>query len=451
LAFLIPMIEIMLRREIPLKQNQVGCLVISPTRELARQIFMVAEQLCKELPKIRPMLFVGGTDVADEETLFLTEGCQLLVATPGRLLDAMKRLSTLDTRQLEVLVLDEADVLLDMGFEVALTEILRGLPKQRRTGLFSATQTKKVAALARAGLRNPAVIKVRVNGAAEGTGQSTPSTLKIFYMMTPPEQKLSQLIAFMQQHRQSKMIIFFTTCACVEYFTTLLRGLPALQGKAAGCSAKASASADSSSAKGAGGAGDDEAAGVRIESLHGRMVPKRRQASYQNFLDSSRCVLLCTDVAARGIDIPDVDWIVQYDPPTDPDFFIHRVGRTARAGRVGGALSLLLPSEDTYVHFLSAKKVPIAELPMAADAVDVLPQMKKLAVSDRDVLEKGTRAFVSFIRAYKEHQCQFIFRFTQLDLGAMARAYALLQMPHMKEVGACVLALLLACWLCSVS
>ena len=125
-------------------------------------------------------------------------------------------------------------------------------------------------------------------------------------------------------------------------------------------------------------------------------------------------------------------------PWQDPSFFVHRVGRTARAGRSGKSLTFLLEAEDPYVEFLRLKQVPLTplEVPaLEADAAgEALEAARKLALADREVLESGTRAFTSFVRAYKEHQCQFIFRFAKLDLNAMARSYALPRLPRMPEL-----------------
>ena len=152
--------------------------------------------------------------------------------------------------------------------------------------MFSATQTKQVRALARAGLRNPVTIAVAIGGNSTGGPQQTPTTLSNFYQLLTPEQKLPQLIAFCEAHQQQKLIIFFATCASVDFFSKLIALLPPIQ-----------------------------RSGLEIESLHGRMAPKKREASYKRFVDLKRGILICTDVAARGIDIPDVDWIIQFDPP----------------------------------------------------------------------------------------------------------------------------------------
>ena len=210
--------------------------------------------------------------------------------------------------------------------------------------------------------------------------------------------------------------MFVLTCAAVDYYAAVLPKVKALV-----------------------------AAGVAktVEALHGRMPQKRRVAVYDRFLAAPSGVLLCTDVAARGVDIPDVDWIVQFDPPTDPALFVHRVGRAARAGRSGSAVCFLTPDEDAYVDFLRLRRVPLEPLAPYAAPADPLPDMRKAAAADRDVLEKGTRAFVSFVRAYKEHHCRFIFRFEKVDLPNAIRAHALLSLPKMPELRAAGVAALM--------
>lgn len=159
--------------------------------------------------------------------------------------------------------------------------------------------------------------------------------------------------------------------------------------------------------------------------------------------------LLCTDVAARGLDIPDVHWVVQLDPPQNPATFVHRCGRTARAGRAGAALCLLAPHEDSYVHLVACRQVPMTEqAPLShcaegAIAADETPEVladavcaaaRKLAESDRAVMEKATKAFVAHVRGYKEHHCRFIFQLSDLDLNHLGRMLGVLRLPVMKEV-----------------
>lgn len=447
LAFLIPMVEIILRRTALLTKNQVGGLVISPTRELARQTYDIAKDLCKFASLTEPLLLVGGggghRPVTADLDAFAKAGSDIVIGTPGRIDDILSRYNDLQVNELECLVLDEADVLLDMGFEVTLTSILSKLPKMRRTGLFSATKSGTSAAgasaksvkklMARAGLRNPVMINVAIAAALEDTSskkantssadhglhlapqeQATPSSLTNYYVISPLDEKLSRLVAFLKQHKDEKVIVFFLTCACVEFYGLALQQL---------------LRSDT----------------YYIETLHGKLAPKRREKAMERFRSGGSAdesgstsarkakgsILLCTDVAARGLDVPDIEWTVQFDAPVDPSQYIHRVGRSARAGRIGSSLIFLSPKEDSFIDFLRNRKVPITEIgndERCAPSVsfienttndgqedkvkisNVLPKIRQLVLEDRDLLEKGTKAYTSYIRAYKEHQCAFIFR-----------------------------------------
>ncbi len=243
-------------------------------------------------------------------------------------------------------MLDEADTLLDMGFRDTISQLLAFLPKQRRTGLFSATQTKEVRELARAGMRNPVSISVRVqtrsnNGnsaensnnsdlvpraSADGKAptmqlqQATPSTLDNCYMVCEYDQRPDELLNFLKTHLDKKIIVFCATCACVDYYSNVFDQITK-RGKLLPES-------------------------LEIIAFHGKMVPKKRTGLYRKFVKLAAGVMFSTDVAARGVDIPDVDWIVQLAAPKDPAFFVHRVGRTARAGRNGGAMLFVTAEEQ---------------------------------------------------------------------------------------------------------
>eukprot|EP00908_Phaeocystis_cordata_P022001 Transcript_4409.p1 GENE.Transcript_4409~~Transcript_4409.p1 ORF type:complete len:659 (+),score=328.87 Transcript_4409:66-2042(+) len=433
LAFLIPLFEILHRREDPLRPHQVGALIIEPTRELAVQVHAVLCQLAASWPELRVALMVGGTDIRADMAAFSERGGNVLVGTPGRLDDLMLRLSEMVLRELELLVLDEADRLLDMGFEQTLNAILQRLPKQRRTGLFSATQTRQLLQLCRAGLRNPVRVEVKVKlvappgapppaggaggaaaaggadgGAAAKRAQATPSSLQLYYMVCEEEQRLPQLLHFVcaKLAAGQKLMCYFLTCAAVDYYAAALPQLAQLRG-------------------------------ARLGALHGKMAPKNRTKAYEWFVaQRDGAVLLCTDVAARGLDIPDVDWIVQFDAPQEPNAFVHRVGRTARMGRHGQALLLLRPHEDTYTQFLALRKVPLQLMEPAPGLPSLRPQLTPLLLADRAVMEKAAAAFVATVRAYSEHECKFIFQLSQLDLGALASALALLRLPRMRELRA---------------
>ncbi|KAK4489297.1 hypothetical protein RD792_005101 [Penstemon davidsonii] len=410
LAFVVPLVEI-LRRAPPPKINQVMGIIISPTRELASQIFKVAEPFISTLSNVRPMLLVGGVEVKDDLRKIEEEGANLLIGTPGRLNDIIERLDMLDCRNLEILILDEADRLLDMGFQKQLSSIISRLPKLRRTGLFSATQTEAVEELSKAGLRNPVRVEVRaeVKGSKDSTSTQqiassrTPSGLHIEYLQCEADKKPLQLIDLLTKNKARKIIIYFMTCACVDYWGAVLPRLSALKG-------------------------------FSLIPLHGKMKQSAREKALSSFTSLSSGILLCTDVAARGLDIPGVDCIIQYDPPQDPNVFVHRVGRTARMGRQGSAIVFLLPKEEAYVEFLRIRRIPLEERKCSDEAPDIIPEIRAAAIKDRDIMEKGLRAFVSYIRAYKEHHCSFIFRWKELELGKLGMGCGLLQLPCVPEV-----------------
>lgn len=195
--------------------------------------------------------------------------------------------------------------------------------------------------------------------------------------------------------------VFFLTCACVDFYGDSLKQI----------------------------LGEDD---IYVELLHGKLVQKRREKSMDRFRESSGGTLFCTDVAARGLDVADVDWVIQLDAPQEPSQFVHRVGRSARAGRKGSSLVFLTEKEEAYVDLLSNRSVQLKSFPESepccgavkklTDSSDkeaensdgtitnILPKIQGLVLKDRDLLEKGTKAFTSYIRAYKEHVCAFIFR-----------------------------------------
>ncbi|XP_028342140.1 ATP-dependent RNA helicase DDX55 isoform X1 [Physeter macrocephalus] len=406
LAFIIPILEILLRREEKLKKSQVGAIIITPTRELAVQIDEVLSHFTKPFPQFSQILWIGGRNPGEDVARFKEHGGNIIVATPGRLEDMFRRKAEgLDlascVRSLEVLVLDEADRLLDLGFEASINTILEFLPKQRRTGLFSATQTQEVENLVRAGLRNPVRISVKEKGAAASSTQKTPSRLENYYMVCKADEKFNQLVHFLRNHKQEKHLVFFSTCACVEYYGKAMEAL---------------------------------VKGVKVMCIHGKMKYKRNKI-FTEFRKLQSGILVCTDVMARGIDIPEVNWVLQYDPPSNASAFVHRCGRTARIGHGGSALVFLLPMEDSYVNFLAInQKCPLQEMKVQKNTVDLLPKLRSMALADRAVFEKGMKAFVSYVQAYAKHECNLIFRLKDLDFASLARGFALLRMPKMPEL-----------------
>lgn len=404
LAFVVPLLELLLRRhrEWPWKPTEVGAIILSPTRELATQTFQVLGTFLGQLSHFQAKLLVGGNSVDEDITQLRAHGANIVVCTPGRLLDLLERKSELNmagrVKSLELLVLDEADRLLDLGFKTTINTILSYLPRQRRTGLFSATQTKEVQDLMRAGLRNPVLVSVR-----EKASTSTPLLLQNYYMSVQPEQKFAQMVGFIRERRIMKAMLFLPTCACVEYWAEVLPHF---------------------------------VKHLKVLALHGKMK-NRRNKVLDKFRELKNVLLLCTDVLARGVDVPEMDWVLQWEPPSNAAAFVHRVGRTARQGHDGNALIMILPSEDAYVDFLQRnqkvvlKKVEVSGAPDYAECNAVI---HRLQLDDRSVFDKGNRAFVSHIQAYSKHECSYILRVADLNLGKIATGYGLLKMPLMPEL-----------------
>ncbi|KAL7022675.1 hypothetical protein ACKWTF_012341 [Chironomus riparius] len=407
LSFIVPMLEILLKRhnEYQWKKTEIGAIILSPTRELATQTSDVLEKFLNE-PEfnfLSQKLLVGGTSVEEDVEYFRKNSVHILICTVGRLMDLLERNDDIKlagrVKSVEILILDEADRLLDLGFEVQINTILSYLPKQRRSGLFSATQTKELFDLIRAGLRNPVIISVK-----EKANISTPKLLQNFYMIAPAEQKLNYLLKFIESFDIQKAMLFLPTCACVEYWSEILPHL----------------------------------LDMPILSIHGKMKKKRLKILNQ-FRELDKVILLCTDLMARGVDVPEMDWVLQFDPPSNSASFVHRVGRTARQGCEGKALIMLLSNETPYIDFLSKnQKIEMKAAETNEDWNDNFNRINgiihKIQQKDKNIFDKATRAFVSHIKSYSKHECNLILRLKDLDLGKIASSYGLLRLPKMPEM-----------------
>ena len=351
LAFVIPVVEMLSKRVQQWTKHEVGALVLSPTRELASQIASVFTPF---LPgSLNSAILIGGSDIQADVALINEQGAQVVIATPGRLVDLLSRSDcrlASAVRSIEVLILDEADRLLELGFEQSINIVLSYLPKQRRTGLFSATLTQGVQSLIRAGMRNPITITLRDSCSTDDL-TPTPRTLNNYYLVSSAQTKVAHLFSLLKTLRDKKIIVFFATCAAVSYFAQLTkRLLPS----------------------------------ANVLALHGRMHSKR-QKCFDRFSSSTSAVLMCTDVMARGVDFPCVDWVIQFDPPSSTKAFVHRCGRTARSGNQGQALVMLLESEVTYVDFLKLNQhISLEQFELCGDiGEDVVKRVRDIAVKER--------------------------------------------------------------------
>ncbi|KAG2057122.1 DEAD-domain-containing protein [Suillus hirtellus] len=392
LAFLIPAVELLHRMKFK-PRNGTGIIIVSPTRELALQIFGVAKDLMAHHSQTFGIVIGGANRRAEAEKL--EKGVNLIVATPGRLLDHLENTKGFVFRNLKALVIDEADRILEIGFEEEMKKIIKILPNDgRQSMLFSATQTTKVQDLARISLR-PGPLHVDVD---KEEATSTVSTLSQGYVVCPSDRRFLLLFTFLKKNLKKKVIVFFSSCNSVKYHGELLNYID-----------------------------------VPVLDLHGKQKQQKRTNTFFEFINAESGILLCTDVAARGLDIPRVDWIVQFDPPDDPRDYIHRVGRTARAGKVGKSLMFLLESELGFLRYLKEAKVPLNEFTFPADRVaNVQSQLEKLLRNNYFLHQSARDGFRSYLQAYASYSLKKIFDINALDLAKVGKAFGFAVPPRVN-------------------
>jgi len=296
-AFAVPILQSLLENPV---RGAVYAVILAPTRELAFQIHEVVTALGSGIGA-SAVCIVGGVDMASQ-SIALARNPHIVTATPGRLVDHLQHTKGFTLRKLKYLVMDEADRMLSMDFERELNEILEVIPdstRGRRTMLFSATMTSKVQKLQRASLSDPVRIEV-------STKFQTPKKLLQSYLFIPAKYKDVYLTYLINEHAGQSILVFGATCNNVQRIALMLRNL-----------------------------------GFPAVCLHGQMSQPKRLGALTKFKSGGRDILICTDVASRGLDIPSVDVVINFDLPGHGKDYIHRVGRTARAGRSGKAIAMV--------------------------------------------------------------------------------------------------------------
>ncbi|KXJ96531.1 ATP-dependent RNA helicase HAS1 [Microdochium bolleyi] len=390
LAFLIPAVEMLCSLRFK-PRNGTGVIVVSPTRELALQIFGVARELMAHHSQTYGIVIGGANRKAEADKL--SKGVNLIIATPGRLLDHLQN-TPFVFKNLKSLIIDEADRILEIGFEDEMRQIIKILPAQeRQTMLFSATQTTKVEDLARISLR-PGPLYINVD---EEKQHSTVEGLEQGYVVCEADKRFLLLFSFLKRNLNKKVIVFFSSCACVDYHSELLNYID-----------------------------------LPVLALHGKQKQQKRTNTFFEFVNAKQGILICTDVAARGLDIPAVDWIVQFDPPDDPRDYIHRVGRTARgSGKKGKSLMFLQPSEVGFLSHLKSARVPVVEFDFPAKKIiNVQSQLEKL-ISQNYYLNKSAKdGLRSYLHAYASHSLRTVFDVNKLDLTRVAKSFGFSTPPR---------------------
>ena len=373
------------------RADGVGAIIISPTRELALQIFDVLRSVGVH-HELSAGLIIGGKSVEEEQARIAN--MNILVCTPGRLLQHMDQTYGFDCSNLRLLVLDEADRILDMGFRQTMNDIVTNLPSSRQTLLFSATQTKSVRDLARLSLSTPEYLAVH-----ELDALSTPDRLEQHYMEVEAHSKFDLLFSFIKTHLKCKTLVFVSACKQVRYLYEMFRRVRP---------------------------------GVPLLHLHGKMNQAKRMALYYQFCEKQDVVMFATDIAARGLDFPDVDWIVQMDAPDSVPTYIHRVGRTARYRAGGKALLFVLPSEMALVDKLQAAKVRVARVNVnPAQLKSVSSAFQSFMIEDNDLKFLGQKALLAYLKSVYLQSDKQVFDLTRIDVHSLALAMGLQAAPKL--------------------
>ncbi|KAJ3325405.1 ribosomal RNA processing protein [Boothiomyces sp. JEL0866] len=334
-AFALPILQKLFENPQPL----YAC-VMAPTRELAVQISEQFEALGSNIG-VKCAVIVGGMDMMSQ-SIALSKKPHIIVCTPGRLVDHLENTKGFNLKNLKYLVMDEADRLLDLDFGAEIEKVLKVIPRERNTFLFSATMTTKVEKLQRASLVNPAKVEVAQK-------YSTVDSLLQYYLFFPFKHKECYLTYLLNEMAGNTCIVFTLTVASTQKLSLMLRNL-----------------------------------GFEAVCLHGQMTQPKRLGALAKFKAGSRNILIATDVASRGLDIPEVDVVINYDVPQSSKDYIHRVGRTARAGKSGKSITLVTQYDiEWYTRIEHAIQKKLPEYPTARDKNAILLLQERVSEACR--------------------------------------------------------------------
>ncbi|CAH1799745.1 unnamed protein product, partial [Owenia fusiformis] len=373
----------------------LGALIISPTRELAYQTFEVLRKVGKK-HDFSAGLVIGGKFIKEESERI--NRTNIVICTPGRLLQHMDETAYFTAHNLQILVLDEADRILDMGFAQTMNAVIENLPTKRQTLLFSATQTKSVKDLARLSLKDPMYVSVH-----EHSEHSTPKDLEQSYVVTEVDKKIDLLWSFVKHHLKKKILVFLASCKQVRYMAECFKKLRP---------------------------------GISVGCLHGGMKQLKRVDAYDEFCRKQSALLFATDIAARGLDFPAVHWVIQLDCPEDASTYIHRAGRTARYEKGGESLLILLPSEEEgMVAQLKDRKIPIQKIDVnPSKQWSIQPKIQSMCAAEVEHKEMAQRAFVSYLRSIFLMKNKEVFDVHKVDTEAFSKSLGLAIAPKIRFV-----------------
>ncbi len=358
-------------------------------------------------------LLIGGKSLEAEQKLI--GGMSILICTPGRLLQHLQDTVAFDASHCKVLVIDEADEIILMGFMNQVTQILSYLPKSRQTMLLSATLTTKVLELSKLALKVPSLHqnpeKILLNGLKlankelkEGVNLAdlyeTPKQLKQFFMLMDYDEKVDNLFSFLKSHQKNKILVFMTSCKQVRFiysaFKKLKPGLPILE-------------------------------------LHGRQKQAKRMAIYFTYSERKFCVLFTTALAARGLDFPSVDWVVQLDCPENVESYVHKIGRTARNNAKGKSMLFLALAEQKFIPKLNKAGILLNRLKVNPERLlTIKKSLQSLCSEDQELKYLGQRAVISYLNSIHYMPDKEVFDLKNINLQKLAGSFGLVQIPEVS-------------------
>ena len=426
LCFLIPILD-NLYREGDIKEEGLLSLIILPTRELAIQIFDVINKIGKYF-NFSVGLVIGGNNLEKEQKS--VNQINILIGTPGRLLQHMSETPFFNADNLKILVIDEADRILDEGFENDINEILTYLPKNRQTLLFSATLTRNLKRLVKINMRSPEYINLSntdniITNDIIGNNidneknelsilkntQNTnlkipnninnlliPKNLNQFYTIVEPEDRINILYSFLKTHKNSKCLIFLSSRKQVRFFTEIFKHLKL---------------------------------GITFLDIHGKQNQNKRSSTYFTFIQKRKSVVLfATDIASRGVDFPAIEWVIQLDPPEDISQYIHRIGRTARYKSEGNSILFVSKKEEEFINELHNKKIDIKKMKIQQGKISNMEiVIRGILTEHSELVQAAQKAISSYLKSVNLFRNKKVFDISTIDLNKLALSYGLVSSP----------------------
>ena len=353
----------------------------------------------------------------------------ILIGTPGRVLQHMSESYMFNADNLKMLVIDEADRILDEGFEEELLKLLNYLPKNRQTMLFSATLTRNLKRLVKIHMRSPeyinlsntdsvlnaieninknelSIMKVNNNNSNNVSNDNNsndliiPKNLNQFYTIVEPEDRINILYSFLKTHKTSKCLVFVSSRKQVRYFTEVFKHLKL---------------------------------GMLFLDIHGKQKQGKRSSTFYTFSEKRNSVVLfATDIASRGVDFPAIDWVIQLDPPEDISQYIHRVGRTARYKSDGNSVLFVSEKENNFINELKIRKINILKMKIPQNKINnIVPVVRSLLSEHKELIELAEKAITSYVKSINLMTNKSVFNIKNIDLGKLALSYGLVSSPEM--------------------